>query len=127
MHFRPFEQIAAVAQRLELLFGDEHIMDAVDLARTPCPRRHRDRQSQIELLGLQQHARQGRLASPGWGRKNQHQAAPAKRRFSRGPRVVFHNSFSSGMSFLLDVLDLFAELLDLDAQFETERRQARIV
>src|SRR5450631_478442 len=34
---------------------------------------------------------------------------------------------SSGMSFLLDVLDLLAELLDFDAQFETKRRQARVV
>src|ERR1700676_2777393 len=34
---------------------------------------------------------------------------------------------SSSCKFLLDILDLFAELLDLDAQFEAEPRQARIV
>src|SRR5664279_758535 len=47
--------------------------------------------------------------------------------FRAGLVSSFANWFSSGMSFLLDVLDLLAELLDLDAQFETKRRQARVV
>src|ERR1700730_1440754 len=34
---------------------------------------------------------------------------------------------SSSCKFLLDILDLFAELLDLDAQFEADPRQARVV
>src|SRR5580700_9231976 len=34
---------------------------------------------------------------------------------------------SSSRISLLDILDLFAELLDLDAQFEAEPRQARVV
>src|ERR1700730_56683 len=34
---------------------------------------------------------------------------------------------SSNCISLLDILDLFAELLDLDAQFEAEPRQARVV
>src|ERR1700730_14614205 len=46
------------------------------------------------------------------------------------PRVLAVCSFaerSSRCKFLLDILDLFAELLDLDAQFEAELRQARVV
>src|SRR6202023_1532392 len=46
------------------------------------------------------------------------------------PRALAVCSFaerSSRCKFLLDILDLFAELLDLDAQFEAEPRQARVV
>src|ERR1700720_2157770 len=46
------------------------------------------------------------------------------------PRARAVCSFAGGSSscnFLLDILDLFAELFDLDAQFEAEPRQARVV
>src|ERR1700737_5348156 len=46
------------------------------------------------------------------------------------PRALAVCSFaerSSRCKFLLDILDLFAELLDLDAQFEAEPRQARVI
>src|ERR1700730_14477552 len=46
------------------------------------------------------------------------------------PRVLAVCSFaerSSSCTSLLDILDLFAELLYLDAQFEAEPRQARVV
>src|SRR2546429_686424 len=46
--------------------------------------------------------------------------------FRAGTVSSLANRCSSGMD-LLDILDLLAELLDLDAQFETERRQARVV
>src|SRR5580704_6695706 len=46
------------------------------------------------------------------------------------PRALAVCSFaerSSSCKFLLDIMDLFAKLLDLDAQFEAGPRQARVV
>src|ERR1700737_1528730 len=46
------------------------------------------------------------------------------------PRALAVCSFaerSSRCKFLLDILDLFAELFDLAAQFEAEPRQARVI
>src|SRR5947207_9052597 len=45
----------------------------------------------------------------------------------RGPAICSFAKRFSRCKFLLDILDLFAELLDLDAQFEAEPRQGRVV
>ena len=78
------------------------VMDAVDLGGAARPRRHRDRQRQVERLVLQQHARQRGLSrARGRGQDQDHAAAAERHRF---------RSF--------DVLHLLAQLLDLRAQFK---------
>jgi hypothetical protein len=74
MDLRPFQKLARIAHRLEATLRDEAIMDAVDLARAPGPRRHRDGQRQVESAILQQHAGQRRLAGAGGRRQDQHDA-----------------------------------------------------
>src|SRR5579885_1570004 len=78
MHLGPFKQVATIAHGLELLFRDERIMDSIDLTRPARPRRHRNRQGEVEILGLKQHPGQGRFACARRRRKNEHQA-PARR------------------------------------------------
>jgi len=48
MHLRPFQQLAVVAKRLEMALRDEAVMDAVDLAGPPRPRRHGNGQREIQ-------------------------------------------------------------------------------
>ncbi len=76
MDFGPFQQFSLVAELFEALTRDERIMDAVDLARTARPRRHRNRQRKIELFLLQQHAREAGLSGAGGRREDQHETTP---------------------------------------------------
>ena len=63
MHLRPFEELAALAQRLETALVDEVVMHAVDLARPAWPRRDGDRKREL-VIRLQQEAAQRRFSRP---------------------------------------------------------------
>ena len=77
-YFGEFQQLASLHHLIELLAVDEMVVPSVDLARTPCPRRHRNRQRNIAFFG-QQHARQRGLAGARRRRQHQHHAAPGDR------------------------------------------------
>ncbi len=134
MHLRPFEQFAGVTHRLELSSRDEGVMDAI----TSLDRRGRvvTEIDSVRSSSLVWSSMRVSVVLPGAGgrRENQHKAAPAcvfaSRqivRVIRVPACPLCRAVLVWIISLLDVLNLLTKLLDFNAQFEANGREARII
>ena len=106
VHLRPFEQRVAVAQTFEFPLGNELVVHALDFTLAALASGDADRQADLLVL-VHQRARNGGF--PGAGRRgdDQHQAPPGD--LDVCGRNVGHK--------LLQILNLFPELVDDDLEF----------
>jgi hypothetical protein len=75
MDLRPFEQLPSIAHGFEMPLRNEAVMKSIHFAGALGAGGHGDRRREIEVLSLQEHARESRFASPRWRRKDEHQTS----------------------------------------------------